>query len=1137
MRGSNDGSLPRLAAQLAGAWWPQLAALAAACGIVATTITGSLGVGDAIESGLRDMALGRLGRIEAAVAGEGFFPASLADRLRTDGGPAAVVPAIVMPVTVSAGGSTARGTLLACDDPAGLGFRPAPPPLAATGVFVNPPLAETLGLSPGGAVVLRLPRPSRVPPDSPLGRRTDESDGRRLTVAAVLPAEGLGGFSLRPVQSTGPLVVTSLRTAQSILRREGGANMVFLMTAADDGGPANPLPGPLPTTLADFGLELEQATREPPSLRLVSDRLILPPAVDAACDAILTPLGGQPTLVFLANALTPLDGSEPAAASIPYSTVLGIASTSLPVGDLVDDSGVRLALPAADEILIDRWMADDLAAQGRPVAVGDRLRLRFFQPETMHGRVVETAADLRIIGIAAMRGAAIAKELVPEVEGITDEDSIADWDPPFPFDASRVRSTPPHDEDDRYWKQYRATPKAFVSLTTSRRLAGSRFGDSTAWLVPGGPEHDAPAIAARIAAAIRPDMAGLRILPLRADALAAARGSTPFGSLFLALSSFVIAAGLLLEALLVSLLVAARRKDLGVLAAVGFPPKRLALLLVIAGGFAVLAGVAGGAVLGPVWGRALLAWLGAAWTADVEAGAAAAFQGGRMPGSRLLAAAAAAILVSLAALAAAAWRAASRAPLELLRGGERAPGTEHRTRRTCLMVAACGLAVAGGAAAAGRASSAAMALGLFFAAGFGGLAGSLALARLWLGATPPATGVRSLLQLARRNLAFAPTRGFSVAALVASAAFLIVAVSSFAQRPPADPGLRSSPTGGWTEIVSFGSATAVDPTHPDARGSLGISAAQEALLEACDIVRLRSSDGDDAACTNLYATNRPTVVGVGPDFIERGGFSFVAHAALPHGSRNPWELLNGPASDAAIPAILDQATAQWGLKLGGVGSRFTVPDDRGEPVACTIVGLLAPGILQGRVIVAERGFERMFPDRSGYGMALVDANAVPAADRPAVAAALAAAWADAGVAITEATKRLASLQAVQNTFLSGFQVLGTLGLLLGTAGVAAVQLQGVWERIGPLAVLRAVGFTLGRTRWLLVCETIVTVVVGLSVGIAAACLAVAPALASGQASLPVTWIGITVATTLAAAGTAAAFAAGWAMIPSRPPQD
>ncbi|MBM4023439.1 MAG: FtsX-like permease family protein, partial [Planctomycetes bacterium] len=370
--------------------------------------------------------------------------------------------------------------------------------------------------------------------------------------------------------------------------------------------------------------------------------------------------------------------------------------------------------------------------------------------------------------------------------------------------------------------------------------------------------------------------------------------------------------------------------------------------------------------------------------------------------------------------------------------------------------------------------------------------------------------------------------------------FLIVAVSSFAQRPPADPTDPASPTGGWTEIVSFGEATGIDPSDADARSSLGLSSIQEEIIADCRIVRLRSTGGDDAACTNLYAALRPTVVGVGSDFVARGGFTFLGHHALPSGDGegNPWTLLASPPADGEpIPAIVDQATAQWGLKLGGLGAEFTLPDDAGRAVSFRIVGLLEPGILQGLVIVAERAFERVFPGRSGYGMALVDASSVPATRHADVAPALAAAWADAAVSVMPAATRLASLQAVQNTFLAGFQALGTLGLLLGTAGVAAVQLQGTVERLGPLSVLRAMGFTLARVRLLLALETLITVGLGLVAGTAAALLAVAPALQVGEARPPLAWIALTSGLALSAAVVAATLAATRAAIPTRPIAD
>jgi hypothetical protein len=1165
--GSSSGlaarSLVTLGLALARRWWPQVAALAAACGVVTTVVVGALGVGDGIQRGLLDLAVARLGRIEAAVVADGFFRRELADEMvrGQDGVTSAVglVPAVVMPATIAAASRSdgqARGTLLACDDPAALGFEPAPPPLAPGSVLVNAAAAAAVGIEAGDTIVVRLPQRSAVPADSPLGRRTGESRGRRVTVVAVLPDAGLGRFSLRPTQVTPPLVVMSLTDAQAILREGDVANTIFAVWNASAGNDmAAWLRGRLHPTLADYGLDLAAVAADGP-LRLTSRRLVVAPEIDRVAADVLAPYGGRPSLAFLANELAPLEtDGRPAEARIPYSTVLGIDDTSLSGGPLVDAAGATLALPAADAIIIDRWMADDLAAQGRPVTVGDRLVVRFFLPETIHGRVEKATASFVVAGIAEMRGAAVDRSLVPDVEGVTDEASIADWDPPFPFDSSRVRTVPPHDEDDRYWKQYRATPKAFVSLATARRLAGSRFGGTTAWHVPAGitpsaaPRSHLAELAHQLAAAIQPEKAGFTVAPLRAEAIAAARGSTPFGGLFLALSGFVVAAGLLLAWLLFGLLVAAQRQVIGLLAAVGWPPSRLARLLLVVGGIAAAAGALVGAMVGPVWSWALLRMLAVAWNRDVAPGSAAVFATGRPAWETVATGAVATLAMALVAVAFAARRAARMPPHGLLAGladgaSAASPAVGRRTSHRAFCLASAGLAAAVVTALAGRTAEASTAVGLFFLAGFTALVGLLTLVRGLLAAPPRRAAVCSLPQLASRMLRARPARAFSIAAIVACGQFLIVAVSAFALRPPADPGDRSSATGGWTSTATFGEPTSVDPTDPDVRATLGLSPAQEQALATSVIARLRSSDGDDASCTNLYATGAPVILGVGADFIARGGFRFVTHATRSDEATppeaiagNPWLLLSGrdpAAMDSAIPAMLDQATAQWGLKLGGVGSRFMVLDETGTKVPCEIVGLLEPGILQGRVIVAERDFQKLFPSRSGYSMALVDAAHVPAAVRSDVAGAMRAAWTDAGVAIEPTLDRVRSLQAVQNTFLAGFQALGTLGLLLGTAGVAAVMLQGVVERIGSLAVLRAVGFTLARVRWLLVLESLVTVGLGLAIGTAAGAVAVWPALAGGTARLPLAWIAATGGLTLAAAAAAGWLATAGQAVPERP---
>jgi putative ABC transport system permease protein len=1134
-----------LAWRLARQWWPQGAALALACGVVTATIVGALGVGDGVQRGLERLALDRLGGIRAAVLADDLFTDRLAARVAA-GLPgtadAKAVEAIVLDVTVEAGsgGPATRATLLACDDVETIGFANAPTHGdAGSGVSINPPLATALAVHAGEPIVLRIPRRSDVPADSPLGRRDPGSDGRRLRVAMVLPETGLGRFSLHPTQETMPLVVASLDTARGILRRGAVANAVLICGTA--AAVVDHLAADMRPTLADYGLAIAAEPPQGPSVRLTSRRLILAPEVDRAAAAALAPLGGARSLTFLAVSLSAHDpGDQPATASVPYSTVLGIDTTSLPVGDLVDATGSPLACPAPDEIIVNQWLADDLATQGRPIAIGDLLDVRCFLPETLHGRVEETTATFRICGIAAMRGAAVARELVPDVAGITDEDSIAEWDPPFPFEPERVRTTPPHDEDDRYWKDHRATPKAFVSLAAAERLAGGRFGRSTAWHVPAGPNIDPATLRQRLEAELRPDSLGIRLVPLRAEALAAARGSTPFGGLFLALSSFVIAAGLVLVWLLFRLLVAARRHDIGVLAAMGWPPGRLALLLVRVGAVSAAIGAGLGLLIGPVWAAVLRDMLAQAWTADVASGAAAVFGSGSGSVRSITAGTAAALLVSLAALAAAARRTARLPPLAVLRGMDSDPskaagrGGAQRGFTLGLAIAAiiAGLAIA----VAGSRAEAAAATGAFFGSGIAALTGMLAAGRLWLVHASPPRPVRTLMQFARRSLAHRPGRALAVATIVGIAQFLIVAVSAFALRPPADPTDRRSPTGGWTTIATFAEPTAVNPAAPEMQERLGLPPAASDALARCDIELVRSSSGDDASCTNLYAATRPTVIGVGPGFVARGGFRFVDHAPAGDAetAANPWQLLARDPGAGPIPVVLDQATAQWALRVGGVGSRFDVTGDDGATIPCEVVGLIDGGILQGFVIVSEPSFSRMFPARSGYGLALIDDARNTAAGRAEVGPALVTAWADAGVTLVSAGERLRRLQAVHNTFLAGFQALAALGLLLGTAGVAAVQAQGLLERRDTLAVLKAIGFLPATLRRLIIGETLMTVGIGLAAGSLAGCLAITPLLLSGTGRVPLGWMVLSGGLAAVSAGIAGLVTASWQTIPARP---
>jgi ABC-type antimicrobial peptide transport system permease subunit len=256
--------------------------------------------------------------------------------------------------------------------------------------------------------------------------------------------------------------------------------------------------------------------------------------------------------------------------------------------------------------------------------------------------------------------------------------------------------------------------------------------------------------------------------------------------------------------------------------------------------------------------------------------------------------------------------------------------------------------------------------------------------------------------------------------------------------------------------------------------------------------------------------------------VADGRFAFAASEAAQAEERlNPWLLLEKDRQDGAIPAVGDAVTIEYSLHLG-VGGELAVRGGDGAPVRLRIVAALSGSILQGSLIVSERNFLRAFPSQEGYRFFLVDVPGTPAAS---LAAPLGDRLSDWGVRIESSGARLAAFHAVENTYLSTFQSLGGLGLVLGTFGLAAVLLRNVLERRGEIALLRAVGYRARTVAAMVVAEHVLLMVAGLVCGAVSALVAIVPALAARGGAVPVGIVGLLLAG-VTAAGLVSSVAAG-----------
>jgi putative ABC transport system permease protein len=257
-------------------------------------------------------------------------------------------------------------------------------------------------------------------------------------------------------------------------------------------------------------------------------------------------------------------------------------------------------------------------------------------------------------------------------------------------------------------------------------------------------------------------------------------------------------------------------------------------------------------------------------------------------------------------------------------------------------------------------------------------------------------------------------------------------------------------------------------------------------------VQMRVRAGDDASCRNLNLAQTVRLVGVPTEQLAKlGAFTFSSTIDHPE-DQNPWLLLNKEQDDETVPAIGDAATVLWGLHKG-VGDKIAYTDGRGRKFDVEIVGLVQNSILQGSLYISEDQFKFRYPDVDGYQMFLIDVQNRDAGD---VAKTLTRAMADIGFDLTPAVQELADFNSVQNTYLTIFQLLGELGLLLGSVGLGVVVLRNLLERRSELAVLRAVGFRKGSLHWLVLSEHWLLLGLGLGCGVVSAAVAVLPALLS-----------------------------------------
>jgi len=1027
-------------------------------------------VGDSVRYSLRRMVISRLGTAQfALISQDRFFRARLAEELaqelRT-----LTAPLLQVRGVVSNGDATRRANsieVLGVDKrffDIGAGRNPFGDDWEE-GVVLNEPLAGRLDVGAGDEVVLRIEKPSLMSRDLPLTPDSDLSMAFRLNVKAIATESEFGRFGLQANQAASLNAFVPLDWIQGKLEQEGRANLLLVANAPDTSLTLAKANESLKKhwQLSDASFEVRRLDRQD-ALEIRSRRVFIDEALgEAAISA------GERTVGILTYFVNELRVGDKAT---PYSMV-----TAMGTGDIVPPE------MKGDEILINQWLADDLGAK-----TGETIELRYYVLTSMR-KLQEQTISFRIRAILPMEEPAVDPELMPDFPGLSGVDNCRDWDAGIPIDLDKIRQ-----KDEDYWDTYKGTPKAFVTLNAGRAMWANRYGNLTAVRYP-FTNTSTENITEKLSRTIDPASVGLFFQPVRERGMKAGAGSTDFGSLFLGLSMFLVIAAIILTSLIFVFGVEKRSGQIGMLQAVGFTPKTIRWLLFLESGTLAMVGAVAGSLVALFYTKTMIYGLETIWRSAIS-GSTLSFYAKPLT---LLGGGLGAIFVSLFAIWLTLRKQVSRPARELLAGNVQWQFfTTKRLSKGRIGLWVAIMAVSGaalllvtlGSGDSGSVSAA------FFGAGALLLIAGLGLTHTILKRLGAAwnRAMTSPVGLGLRNSTRRSGRSLAVVGLLACGIFMVIAVSANRYAPSKDVRRRDSGTGGFTLYGESSMGLLHDLNDTAGREAMGLD---DNNLDGVEVVQFRVRDGDDASCFNLNRAQRPRLLGVRPDRLQtRGSFTFVKLIEETE-QQDAWNVLERDLGEDVVPAVGDYATVIWALGKS-VGDELDYSDEKGKTFRLRIVGMIKRSILQGSLLIAEDKFVERFPSEDGYRVLLIDS---PGQKTDQVTNVLSYELRDFGLALTPTARRLAEFSAVENTYLSIFQLLGGLGLVLGSVGLGLVVLRNVLDRRGELAMLWAVGFDKVALRKMLFHEHSGLMLFGLACGVVAALVAVGPALSAPGADV------------------------------------
>jgi len=969
--------------------------VAVAVFITVAVIVGSLVIGDSVRTTLIKRVVERLGDTETIIFSRNSF---MSEKL----------------LDTSLFGETTRGILLTN------GFISRNEKLVPVFVWgvddlsisrgtakINEALAKELGTDSPDDIVLRLPATGLVPSGSLFVTENYTTSLRLSNDGIVNTGEG-GNISMKNEQVIPFNIFVDRKELSEVLEVEGKINLIL----DDKQVSFEDLNGVWEYAYSGLSVERKDHFSE-----IISDRVFLQEQVVET----ISRENNEPNRLFsyLANSI------EIGGTSISYSFVTAI--------DRYKDENLL-----KDEIILSDYSAKRLNAR-----VGDMISVSYFTSQDLKTLTTDTIF-LRVKHIVPISDLVADTSLSAEFPGLSDVERCTDWDSDLPINMNLIT-----DEDEKYWEDYRSTPKAIIAYETVASDWGNAYGSATAVRVA-DTEPDL--------AGLRAEMFGIQLMHPREIGLFAAKNGVDFSGLFLALGFFIIISAILLMLIPLSEMLRQRRHEIALLKALGYTRKRITKLLWMESAPVVLTSSVVGTIGGLLYTSLVLWLLGNVWKGATNTDGFSV-----SPDiTTLLTGMIVGVGLSLWLLRMTIARMLKdKSSKPDIRKDDTSPLTAPAIATVLtLTVNVINFLIV-------------KSVTLFVFAGIilivtAALWGNYLICRN----NQERTGGFRSSKMLWASLAANRKPSLLSFFTLATGVFIVFSVG-LNRKGFADSSQIRTGTGGY----SLWCESSVPVYHNMATQAGREKLSLTGLPSDTKILQCLRYGADDASCLNLNKVTTPTVLGVDMNDLSESDFRI---------GENVWSADGNEAfvrmqtyTGSVYPALIDETVLNWSLMMN-LGDTLYYENDKGESIAILLAGTLPNTIFQGNILIDRNLFSDIWRETTGSEVFLLKVDESLKDD---VKTMLSTALNEYGVMVSTTNDRLRQFNTVTDTYLTIFLTLGGLGLLLGVMSFIIAIRKNLAMRHKEINLYRTLGFADNKIEETLYRENLIVPLYAIATGV------------------------------------------------------